>query len=248
MKQFIKKKLGILGVQNLIIKNKEQLNIIERKTDEIYWSNVFNNSISDSSWLINKSFNPGRWAAGYPMLYILFRVYDMVKPHNIIEFGLGESSKITYQYNQHFKDSKYLIIEQDNEWLDFFSSQIFNVKKNTSILKIKEQKVHDNMSKVYENLQSVTLDNKYDLIIVDGPHGSLHYSRYQIVDLIKSNNLADDFIIIIDDYDRNGEKETVNEIFNLFKNNNINYVYGIYTGIKETIIICSEKFKFLASL
>ena len=69
-----------------------------KKTDELNWSAIFNSAISGSSWFKKQSLYPGRWAAGYPFLYILFRVYNDIKPKRILEFGLGETSKLSYQY------------------------------------------------------------------------------------------------------------------------------------------------------
>ncbi|RYE57082.1 MAG: hypothetical protein EOP48_06585 [Sphingobacteriales bacterium] len=57
-------------VNNIAALEKSQQRI-ERKLSEISWGLIFNNAISNSRWFINKSVNSGRWAAGYPFLYIL---------------------------------------------------------------------------------------------------------------------------------------------------------------------------------
>src|SRR5690554_7298280 len=89
MKIFDKLRFGLRIPQIL-----EGLDKNNKILQELNWSNVFNNTISDSEWFKNKSISPGRSAVGYPLLYVLYRILNDVKPLNILEFGLGQSTKI----------------------------------------------------------------------------------------------------------------------------------------------------------
>ena len=93
-----------------------------------------------------------------------------------------------------------------------------------------------------------TVKGKFDLYIVDGPFGSDNYSRYDIVLLTEKLTANDEFIIIIDDYDREGEKQTVDELIKMFNQKNINIHKGIYSGVKSVLILASEKYKYIKSL
>ena len=229
-------------------KTNDRLNEVNKKLDEIYWANVFNNSISDSKWLTNRTFNPGRWAAGYQMLYLIFRIYDTIKPKNILEFGLGESSRLLYQYHVSNPEIKYKIIEQDNNWLTFFSKSTFDVSSHTILLDIEKRIIHGQEVNLYKGLISSLEKEKFDFVIVDGPWGSSHYSRYQIVELFENNLISEQFVILIDDYERIGEQETVVKLKELLNQKGIKYSEGVYSGIKQTYLICSENFKFITSL
>ena len=230
------------------VRNYGLLEDIRKKTDEINWSIIFNSAITDSSWFKIKSLYPGRWAAGYPLLYILFRVYNDIKPKKILEFGLGETSKLSYQYHEAFSESELIIIEQDQNWLNFFSTNIHNVISNTILLDIEYKNIGGFETKTYEGLIQKVSGKKFDFILVDGPWGSEHFSRYQIVEIVENGNLADEFVIIIDDYERKGEQETVAKLKDIFKIKNISFVEETYHGIKSTLLICSENYKFLTSL
>lgn len=247
-KYFIKKNIGVIKIANQNNSIQIQLAELNKKSDEIYWSHVFNSTIESSTWLTNKSFSPGRWAAGYPMLYLLYRIYNDVKPLNIIEFGLGESSKLLYQYNKKFPETSYLIIEQDAEWLDFFSKSFNDIKSKTLVLDIEHKNIEGSTVYQYKNLLSQINHSKYNLIVIDGPWGSDQHSRYQIVEMALNELIEEDFIIVMDDYERLGEKTTIQKLKSVFSENNINHIEGIYSGLKETYIICSEKYKFLISL
>ena len=86
--------------------------------------------------------------------------------------------------------------------------------------------------------------------IVDGPFGyapDTVYSRPQIIEIAK-NNLEENFVIIIDDYDRTGEKNTTKELFVFFDQENIKYVYQEYGSLKKHLLITTPKQKFLTSL
>lgn len=52
----------------------------------------------------------------------------------------------------------------------------------------------------------------------------------------------------MDDYNRRGEQQTVNSLYDLLYKKDISYVRGVYSGNKDTIVICSENYKFITSL
>ena len=168
----LKQKLGLLKISDEVMQTKEIVKRLEKRTDEIYWGMVFNNAIANSTWLLNKSFYPGRWAAGYPLLYILYRIYNDIKPSNILELGLGESTKLLYQYYKANPTCTIKIIEQDREWLDFFCNEFYDISGYTSLIEIKKTIISDFEVNEYDNLISHIDGKQYDFICVDGPKGS----------------------------------------------------------------------------
>src|SRR5690606_1299906 len=136
--------------------------------NELNWANVFNSAITDSPWLKNKSFNPGRWAAGYPMLYVLYRIYNDIKPKAILEMGLGESTKLAYQYKNKNTDASLVVIEQDGNWLNFFSNEIYDIKADTILLPLEKRSIKGYMVKTYKGLTEALPKVHFNLIVVDG--------------------------------------------------------------------------------
>lgn len=240
---FIKDKIKSFIGRNALAENKRYL-------EELLWASIFNNSIASSTWLKNRSFSPGRWAAGYPALYILFRSINDIKPNKILEFGLGESTKITAQYVLNANNKALLtVIDHNEEWLRFFSeNNNIEASKYTKILPLEQRKFFNKDCTAYQNLIKNISGHKYDLIFIDGPYGSDDFSRSQIIDVIENDLLSENFIIIFDDTDRFGEQQTLKKIIELFENKKVKYHLGKYTGLKHTDIICCEKYKFLCSL
>ncbi len=60
--------------------------------------------------------------------------------------------------------------------------------------------------------------------------------------------LADEFVIMIDDTERSGEKNTVAEMTGVLKQNGIAYGIGKYSGVKDCTVISSANLKFICSM
>jgi len=244
--KFIRRLIGIEALHNEI-----QIIKYDLKYGELKKAFVFNNSIIDCEWLKYKNFSPGSWACDYACLYTIFRVLNDMRPKSILEFGLGQSSKLIHQYANHFNDVNAITCEHDVEWIDFFKKNQSN-NYNTNILHLElEEEFYKNKKtlsyKDYINKLSDSGMNKFDFIFVDGPYGSDNFSRSQIIHLLE-NNLQENFCIVMDDYERNGEKETIQEVMEILNQEKREFIYTIYKGEKEHILICSKDNKFLTTL
>jgi hypothetical protein len=238
MKQGLKKFWNIF---NLIHENNRYLK-------EILYAEIFNSTITNSKWLKNKSFSPGRWAVDYAFLYTLYKVLNDVKPTNILEYGLGQSSKMIYQYVAHFTNAFAITIEHDEKWEKYFRNAIeseYEVNVKLAELDTVKYKGFDTLS--YKRTNDIIPQKKFDLILLDAPFGSPHYSRPQILDLIPYY-LGSSFCILLDDYERPGEKETFVEVCSLLKKNKIDFTSRVYSGIKDHVLLCSSDWRFLTSL
>lgn len=222
--------------------------------EELKYAFVFNDTIKQSSWLKNKDFSLINAAANYSFIYLLYKIINDTQPKNILEMGLGQTSKLTTQYVDYFEDTMLYILEGDSDWIETFSQKL-NLDGNVEIfdMDLEEFEYNGTNNIRFKDVSNVVADNKFDLIIIDGPQGfickdnkniNLEYSRTNIWELIP-NNLNDDFIIVIDDYERNGEKNTMHRVEELLKDNDINYYTYSCNGLKTQYAIFSEKYKFI---
>jgi len=236
-------------IKSLVQENRalHKTNLLQLK--ELEWAHVYHDSIRGKEWLEKLPLNIGRWAGNYSFFYVLNRILSDFKPNSILEFGLGESSKFINAYIQNeLKKTKYHIIEQDENWKNIYIDNNV-ISENTTIFVCPILEVEINNFKVntYANLKQ-KIKYKYDLYVVDGPLGSSHYSRYDIYYLAKEFKESDQFIILLDDYNRSGEKETAANLVELFKEKNIKTYHTHYTGAKSVFVIASEKYKYVKSL
>jgi hypothetical protein len=208
---------------------------------------LFQGIIEDSEWLKYKSFAPGGWAMDNAALYTLFCILDNVKPKKILEFGLGQSSKMIHQYAAFSDNVTALTIEHDKNWIDFFCNKIPN-DVNITVKQIDTETILFNGYTTLSYKDAALYWEGHDLIVVDGPFGSEHYSRPQIIDIVKKG-LPKQFCIFMDDTERDGEKETMEILCGSLQSMNIKFLVKNYIGEKSHhAIICSDDLKFLTSL
>lgn len=226
----------------------------ERIHNELKYAFVFNDTIKESEWLIDKKFSLVNSAANYSFAYTLYRILDEAQPKNILELGLGQTSRITSQYANFFKDVKLSIVESDSVWIEKFSKNLEitdNINVYHSELELFDFEDEENLR--FKDISKIVGDDKFDLIIIDGPQGFIPtpegdvftpYPRSNIWNLIP-DNLASDFIIIMDDYNRRGEKRTMHHVEELLSEENIEFYNYSSVGLKEQYVLCSEKYVYV---
>ncbi len=177
MKIIIRLIRRIFGILNL----SEQINENNKMLREINWAQIFNSTINNSVWLNDKSFSPGQFSIGYPMFYVLYRILDEVKPTKILEFGLGQSTKLFHQYVRHHKTADLITLEHDSEWMAFYMTNKA-LPENAVIKTVKNVTINYRNHKTLSigDLNEIVGDKIFDLILVDAPFGSVRYSRSQV--------------------------------------------------------------------
>ena len=232
--------------------NSENYKKMEKTMNEIKYSLIFKDTIKNSEWLTNNKFSLNNSSSNYSYMYLLYRVLDETHPKNILEFGLGQTTKMLNQFSEYYS-AKIKVIEDNEEWIKHFS-KFLDPNKNMEILKTElEEFESENSTNIRYNLKLKKRD-KFDLILVDGPFGGRlgdekipqEYPRSNIWNLL--DNLKDEFIIIFDDYDRPGERNTASELMKKLDSNSIPYMKKMYKALKYQLIICSENYNFLTWL
>ena len=223
----------------------------QKNSDEILWAEIFHDASSNSTWLHDKAFSAGRWAVGYQYLYSVYRILDEVKPKNILELGLGQSTRLLGQYASENVDVSHTVVEHDLSWIEFFQ-QDFPLGDNTNIVQLEREYIkfcEDEKVLAFKDFYETFEGLKFDFISIDAPLGgeAIVYARIDILNLLPEC-LAESFVIVVDDYNRFGEKNMVAMLETILKENDISYVKGIYSGQKDCVVICSENLKFVCSM
>jgi len=197
-----------------------------------------------SKWLKHKSFKPGFWAMDNAALHTLFHILNSGKPKKIMEFGLGQSSKMVHQYalfSENATAVTAVTIEHNRKWAEDFCKDLpEELKLNIKYFDAENVSIHGHETLTYKDIPKIWGEGGYDFIIVDGPYGSKHYSRSQIINIV-GYGLPEQFCIFMDDTGRKGEKETVKEISRVLEEKGIKHWITEYKGIrKRHTVICSE--------
>lgn len=218
---------------------------------EVLWAEIFKSTITESPWLKDRSFSPGRWAVGYQYLYAVYRILSQARPMHILELGLGQSTRLIAQYAASAPECKHTIVEHDPAWIRFFTEE-FSLPGNSHILQLeldRRQWGTDDQVRCYRDFASHLAGQTFDFISIDAPFGydAKVYARVDVLDLLPQC-LADQFVIVVDDYNRPGEQHMVADLERILTENGIPYARGRYEGEKTCLVIASEKYRFLTSL
>lgn len=216
---------------------------VSRDLSELLWANIYHDTIQDKEWAKKVSISPYDMAINYSMLYLLTRILSEYKINHILEFGLGQSSKFINAYLESVdNESKHHIVEHDKEWIEFFSKNITSKStiKQLNLVKVKFESME---VQLFENLNE-HVDSTYNLYLIDGPHGLPNFSRYDICIIANTFKIDDQFIIIMDDYQRNGEQETMIKLRDILNNKGIKFYTKVFKGSKSQMMIVTDKYKF----
>lgn len=224
---------------------KQTLNLIRstrRIVEENMWSNVFHDGTRESVWLNKTEFVPGRWAIGYQTLYVLYRVLNELHPMSILELGLGQSTKMITQYVDANPGVLHRVVEHDQDWIDHYKTTCFLAKESHIMLKTLSSTSVNGIEDIrcYKNFEDGILPNTFDLIIIDGPWGGdmQELSRVDVAKIMPAC-LAKSFVIILDDYNRQGEQHTLEYMKTVLDKHNIAFSSAKYEGAKDMVVLTS---------
>lgn len=231
-------------VKNFIISIKKTL-------DDLMWAKVWENTREGLPWLnMPLSISPGRWAVGYNYIYVLTRILEEMRPQKVLDFGLGISSSIFSAFFSYYEEAveKHIIVEQDKEWIDFYQNRHPLSKKSIIFQRdVVLKRISGREYYAYNDIGEIVSGEKFDVISIDAPWGSNRNSRRDIVEYLPGI-LNERFVIIIDDTNRIGEKDTIREIEDILKKSGIGFKKATYSGISNCTVIVSEKDAFICSL
>jgi hypothetical protein len=211
---------------------------------EIHWAHIFHDTIRDKEWLTKLSLSPYGMSANYSMLYVMTRILTEFNISSVLELGLGESSKIINACAESLTHlTNHDVVENDSDWINFFAHKL--TAKSTILHCPLSTITIDNIPiKVYKQLKK-KINPLYDFYVIDGPRGRDRFSRYDICLLAENFSEKDDFIILFDDSQRKGEKETIASLKKILNRKKITYFQKDFLSIKSQTVIMTKKYTFI---
>ena len=228
----------------------------DRMLNELLWAQVFNSARCAFPWLDNNlALWPGRWGVGYQYMYVVSRYLNEVQPKSILETGLGQSTRLISSYIKWLEtrqECSHLVIEHDADWIKIFENDFAHgtstriVQRNLTPVEINQQ----SKTYVYQNLGEMIQGKKFDFISLDGPYGTNEPDGFSRIDILNflPECLNSSFCIILDDYERYGEKNTVKCIKAKLQENHIPFCEAVYRGTNDMYLLASADLQFLCTL
>ena len=91
-----------------------------------------------------------------------------MKPLKILEFGLGQSSKMIHKYAGFFNNVQTINCEHDQTWINIFKKHFQeSCKINKKILKLQEIEYNIQKTLSYENIEKEFKNQRFYLILMD---------------------------------------------------------------------------------
>ncbi|NHJ05317.1 MAG: hypothetical protein EAX90_10865 [Candidatus Heimdallarchaeota archaeon] len=217
--------------------------------NEIKYLRKFRKLLKQLNWedLVIKT---GGYAANGSFIYLLLKILNEKHPDKILELGSGETTKLIYRYISENENTEALVLEDNSEWykklIGNFKSKRFNYTQSL----LKELTVAERICKWYSyDFSNEKNNSKYNLILIDGPLGTLRYSRLGIIKFLPNILDRNNFIIIFDDTSRKGEQDTIGILKNVFVKEKIEFIsVEIYGYKKQTCLASKNYHEFLSSI
>jgi hypothetical protein len=171
---------------------------------------------------VRDMFYPVGAAASYSLMYLLTRILTELPVRRIVELGSGETTVLIDRLRK-ADDGMHLAYDQAEFWVERVADRAPGCRVWHAPIVAKSFEGVSFFG--YAGLEPVD----FDLLLVDGPLGTDHVSRYDCVPLVAANR-AEEFIIIVDDASRPGEAETVAALSAVLKRRGVahklNYIAG----------------------
>lgn len=183
---------------------------------------------------IDEVFYPVGAAASYSLLYLLTRVMSELPVRTVLEMGSGQSTVLLDRLLP--EGGTHQAYEQNADWAARVGSRVKHSQVRHSPLAPQTYE-----GKSYAGLSGIA-PQPFDLLLVDGPNGTDHFSRFDCVPLLAAHP-GTEFIVIVDDANRPGEQETIAALSAVLQQRGIDFKLNYLHGRNTHAVITTPKFR-----
>lgn len=183
---------------------------------------------------VREVFHPVGAAASYSLLYLLTRVLTELPARRIVELGSGESTVLIDRLRS--PDGSHVAYDQAEFWVRAVAERAPGCTLRHAPIVDKQHE--DTRYTGFSGLEHAD----FDLLLVDGPNGTDHASRFDCVPLVAANG-AHEFMVIVDDAGRPGEQETIAALERVLRARGIDYKLNYLNGRTTQAVITTPAFR-----
>jgi predicted O-methyltransferase YrrM len=188
-------------------------------------------------------FYPVGAAANHSFLYLIARSLRELPFSNVLEFGAGQTTLLLNEFRK--KTSRQITvttIESAASWAENIKALVDHAVVLSPLAKIKTSE--GKSVQWYSDLSSIRSDQRFDFILIDGPYAASFKNRWNRLgaETIIPHILSDNFVLIIDDSDRPGERLLAKAIELRLRNAGIEYFSSVTKSGKWQTVIASKRY------
>jgi predicted O-methyltransferase YrrM len=180
-------------------------------------------------------------AANYGLLYAIIRAIKELRFNTIVELGAGQSTLLFDALARAaLTKARILTIEHDRSWAHHIASK---VKHRVEVVQLVDKRVGKHIVHGYDLTDALNVET-IDFLLIDGPPNyplPNRNSRLGALELIKKIN-KQDFLIIVDDAERAGERLLSNAIHGELDQQGISFKKGSVVSNKRQDIFAGGSY------
>jgi hypothetical protein len=213
---------------------------------ELLWAEIYHDTIRSMPHLQQLALSPGRMAANYSLLYVLVRILRDARPQSILEFGLGQSSLLIDQFPVHCHTPiRHVIVEEDEKWVTDFCQN--HALQHILCVPDKQQVRAFGRDIPVASLPKEVVKTPFQLYLIDGPRGTDRYSRFTICEIARQWDASTECMVLLDDYDRWGERETGQALIRICKQKGMPITHRVINGLTDQLLLFTPAFDICRS-
>lgn len=192
---------------------------------------------------IDDVFYPVGSAANYSLLYLVWRCVRDLPITAVLELGAGQSTLLLDKARAPL-GARFAVrtIEHDAFWAKAVADNVAHTVVEAPLV---PARVAERDIAYYDLARIAAEGERFDLVIVDGPPAATADTRYSRIGCVAvlERCLADDFVVIVDDAERDGEAAAVDACRDLLRRRGAAFSEVAVTAAKRQHIFASERFR-----
>jgi hypothetical protein len=192
-------------------------------------------------WLASAPVSSPEGSASFSLLYVLLSVLRSGDFPSILEIGVGHTTQLIASYTLAVETRRSVHLEHDATWL----SETLPASPRVTAL-------HSPLGST--SIGSRSIDwyqceppaERFSLVLVDGPPAasrSTRHNRRGVANWLPAI-LADEFVLVIDDATRVGERQLVLDVERSLAAAGITYLRAEFTGATSQILFATPGYRF----
>ncbi|MEG3164807.1 hypothetical protein U1701_09395 [Sphingomonas sp. PB2P19] len=181
-------------------------------------------------------FFPTGGAANYSLLYLILRIGSEFRPASVLDIGAGQSTLLWAMLQRRGLVGAVLTLENDAEWAARIGAQVTH---QIMVSPLQPMRVGRRTVLSYD-WAAVKTDRRFDVIVCDGPRGTPRQSRSGILAML--DQVPDDFALILDDSEREGEQDTVALVHDRLQAAKRDYAVGVVRAAKTQAVFAGGRY------
>lgn len=242
--------LAILGVLTLQMVLTDRL---RATVDDVSHAAAFEQGLRRAGFDVRDFFMDG--AAATPSLQLQnLKILLFCRPRNILELGSGQTTKVLSAYARATPEARVITLEQNESWARQLLPQVVHDYRHVPVepRRFTCRGIDLTLSTTWYREVPELRSVRFDYVLVDGPDAgtgssSPAYSRCGVLEYMPEL-LADSFVVVFDDADRQGEHMTAEALGRILTACGVRHVSFTIHGVKDQIVVCSPDRAFLRSV